>query len=169
MTGYVKEIYIADKAGGPMIAMAKTSAESNKGLVGDRYHSAVGRWSNSGHQPDFNLTLIEGENIAEFQRQGVLLAAHEFRRNIVTTGINLNELTGKRFRIGNVSCQGIRLCEPCLYLEKLTGIKLVTPMTHKGGLRVQLLTDGRIKVADLIAISDQPASSNRDAAEYRHS
>jgi MOSC domain-containing protein YiiM len=165
----VKEIYIAEKAGGPMIAKTKTSAESNKGLVGDRYHSAVGRWSDSGHKPDFNLTLIEDENIAEFHRQGISLAAHEFRRNIVTTGINLNELEGRRFLIGNVTCQGIRLCEPCLYLEKLTGIKLVKTMTHKGGLRVQLLTDGRIEIGDPITISDRPASSNRDEAEYHHS
>jgi len=169
MTGRVKGIYIAENAGGPMISLTRTNAESNKGLVGDRYHSAVGRWSDSGHKPDFNLTLIENENIVEFQRQGIALAAHQFRRNIVTTGINLNELEGRRFLIGNVICLGIRLCEPCLYLEQLTGIKLIKPMTHKGGLRVQLLTDGHIKLGDPITTSGQLASSKPDEAEYQHS
>jgi MOSC domain-containing protein YiiM len=86
---------------------------------------------------------------------GGLLPPEEARRNIVTRGIDLNALVGKRFRVGDVDCFGARLCEPCAHLERLTA-RAGTPGTlhaliHRGGLRADVLTDGEIRAGDAIA------------------
>ena len=67
------------------------------------------------------------------------------RRNVLTRGIDVNALVGRRFRIGDVLCDGLRLCEPCVHLDRLSGPGLLRPLIHKGGLRVDVLTDGDIR------------------------
>ena len=47
---------------------------------------------------------------------GSRLGAAEARRNLVTRGISLNPLVGRRFTVGEVECEGRRLCEPCAHL-----------------------------------------------------
>ena len=78
-------------------------------------------------------------------------AAVETRRNVVTRGIALNHLVGKRFRVGEVLLQGIRLCEPCDHLESLTRPGVRQALLHRGGLRAQILEGGVIRVGDPIA------------------
>src|SRR6266478_6283664 len=70
----------------------------------------------------------------------------ESRRNLTTRGVRLNELVGKEFWIGEVVARGVELCEPCTHLVRLTGKQLIKPLTHRGGLRADLLTSGRINV-----------------------
>ena len=62
-----------------------------------------------------DLTLIEAEVVDELG-----LPPAEARRNVVTRGIDLNALVGRRFRVGEVECVGRRLCEPCAHLQRLT-------------------------------------------------
>jgi MOSC domain-containing protein YiiM len=68
------------------------------------------------------------------------------RRNVLTRGIDVNALAGRTFRIGEVLCEGRRLCEPCVHLDRLGGPGLLRPLIHKGGLRVDILTDGEIRL-----------------------
>ena len=86
---------------------------------------------------------------------GGRLAPEEARRNIVTRGVDLNALVGKRFRVGEVECLGQRLCEPCAHLERLTALAgkpgSLRALIHKGGLRADVLSDGAIRVGDRIA------------------
>ena len=70
--------------------------------------------------------------------------------NGVDLGVPLNHLVGREFLIGDVRCRGIRLCEPCSHLEKITGKEVVKALTHRGGLRAQVLTDGVLQVGDEI-------------------
>ena len=72
----------------------------------------------------------------------------EARRNIVTRGIALNGLVGRRFRLGSAECIGRRLCEPCAHLERLARPGLLRPLVHRGGLRADIVVDGRIRVGD---------------------
>ena len=72
------------------------------------------------------------------------------RRNVVTRGIDLNALVGRRFRVGDVECLGQRLCEPCAHLERLTVPGTLRGLIHRGGLRADVLTDGTISVGDTI-------------------
>ena len=81
---------------------------------------------------------------------GIELMAGESRRNITTRGVALNHLVGREFRIGEIRARGLRLCEPCSHLEKLTGKRLIKGLLHRGGLRAQILTAGDVRVGDEI-------------------
>ena len=91
---------------------------------------------------------------------GIELMAGESRRNITTRGVALNHLVGKEFRIGEIRARGLRLCEPCSHLEKLTGKRLIKGLLHRGGLRAQILTAGDVRVGDEITAVATPAGRN---------
>ena len=148
--GTVESIHIASAAQQPTQALAQVVAIPDVGLEGDRYALKQGTFYKP--QPDFELTLIEAEAIEALRRDyDVALDAGEARRNIVTRGVPLNHLVGSEFHIGDVRLRGIRLCEPCDHLQKLTGKTLIKGLRHRGGLRAQILTRGTIRVGDSIA------------------
>jgi MOSC domain-containing protein YiiM len=145
--GKVESIYIAAAAQGPMQAVAEAVAIPGEGLAGDRYALKLGTFYKP--EPDYELTLIEVEAIEAIQREyGVELDAGDARRNLVTRGVALNHLVDKEFTIGDVRIRGIRLCEPCDHLERLTGKPLIKALRHRGGLRAQILTPGTIHAGD---------------------
>ncbi len=81
------------------------------------------------------------------------MAAGDARRNIATRNVPLNHLVGKEFVIGDVRIRGIRLCEPCDHLEKVTGKPVIKGLLHRGGLRAQILTRGAIPVGDGVSVA----------------
>ena len=88
--------------------------------------------------------MVEAEALEE---AGLPFA--EARRNVVVRGLALNDLVGRRFRIGEVELWARRLCEPCSHLEKLTERDgLMRELAGRGGIRVDVLTDGEIAVGD---------------------
>lgn len=148
MSARVIAIFISPAATVLPHSVTEADARSHRGLVGDRYHDGCGTftdWEPKG--PGREITLIEGEVIDELQ-----LDAAELRRNFITQGIRLNDLVGKRFRIGDVLIEGIRLCPPCSHLNKVTGKDLLRPLENRGGLRADILFDGVINVGDEIHI-----------------
>jgi MOSC domain-containing protein YiiM len=133
-----------------MRAVQQAEAIPGVGLEGDRYANRQGTFYKP--EPDFELTLIEAEAIEALGREyGVELAPGEARRNVVTRGVPLNHLVGREFRIGAVKIRGIRLCEPCDHLQRLTGHPVIKGLRHRGGLRAQILSQGAIRVADLVS------------------
>jgi MOSC domain-containing protein YiiM len=147
--GTVESIYIASIAQGPTHALAEVAATPGAGLAGDRYALKSGTFYKP--EPDYELTLIEAEAIEALRRDyHVELPAGEARRNIVTRDVPLNHLVGKEFAIGDVRIRGIRLCEPCDHLQKVTGKAVIKGLLHRGGLRAQILTAGTIRVGDEI-------------------
>ena len=63
-------------------------------------------------------------------------------------GIDLNDLVGREFRIGNVRCRGVEPADPCVYLEKLLDKPVVAALAGRAGLRAAILEDGEIAVGD---------------------
>lgn len=128
-------------------------AVSGRGLEGDRYF-----YSGEGTQPerDRELTLVALEALEALESEhGIELTAAETRRNVATRGIDLNQLEGRRFRVGEVECEGIELCEPCSHLQKLTKPGVLRGLVHRGGLRAAILNDGEIAVGDPVeALTD---------------
>jgi len=120
---------------------------ANKGVVGDRHFSDY-------NDPFCQLTLIESENIDYYNlKYGLNIPYVEFRRNIVTEGIRLNELVGKKLRIGNVEVEAVDLCRPCRHLtEILCQDNILKEFLRKGGLRCQILSSSIIKIGDEIII-----------------
>lgn len=148
LRGRVEAIAVAPVREAPMVALAEAHARPGRGLEGDRYHDRAGTFSGSGGSGR-DLTLIDAEALAAVSpRDGVVRGA---RRNVVTSGIDLNALVGRRFRVGEVECAGRRLCEPCAHLERLAGGGMLRPLVHRGGLRADVLSAGTIRVGDEIA------------------
>jgi MOSC domain-containing protein YiiM len=148
-SGVVEAIHIADAAGAPVRATEAVEAIAGVGLDGDRYAAGLGRYDDARVSRD--LTLVESEAIEALTREhGIELAPGETRRNITTRGIALNDLLGRRFFVGEVLCQGTRLCEPCQYLADLTGKPLLRALVHRGGLRADILRGGVIREGDQV-------------------
>ena len=146
-TGTIELIYIAPRATEPTQSVNEVLAIPGVGLDGDRYALRQGTFFKP--EPDFELTLIEAEAIEALKRDyNVELAPGESRRNLVTRGVALNHLVGRDFQIGEVKAHGIRLCEPCSHLQRLTGKSVIKGLLHRGGLRAQILTQGAIRVGD---------------------
>jgi MOSC domain-containing protein YiiM len=149
----VDSIYIAAAAKAPTTNMNAIRAVPGKGLEGDRYFRGIGTFSKH-PAGDNELTLIEIEALEALKRESqVEIAPGEARRNVVTRGVALNHLVGRDFRIGSVSLRGIRLCEPCSHLEKLTRAGVKAGLVHRGGLRAEILTEGVIRPGDPIFLS----------------
>ena len=120
---------------------------ANKGVVGDRHFDNY-------NDPYCQLSLIEAENIDEYNLKfGLNIPYLDFRRNIITKGIKLNDLVGKKLSIGNVEVEGIDLCRPCRHLtEMLNQENILKEFLRKGGLRCQILSSSQIKVGDSIKV-----------------
>src|SRR5437763_16044003 len=111
--GSVEAIHISPATGEPVQALGFVRATSGVGLEGDRYALGRGHYSYD-LRVSRDLTLVEAEVVEALEREhGIVLAPGETRRNITTRGVRLNELVGMRFSVGNVLCEGTRLCEPC--------------------------------------------------------
>jgi MOSC domain-containing protein YiiM len=147
--GTLISINISPAAEAKMQSVDEVRAVPGRGLEGDRYFAGSGSFSKP--QPDRELTLIEAEAIealrAEFQVEYDLGAS---RRNLVTRGVPLNHLVGKEFWIGEIKARGLRLCEPCAHLQRLSHPKVLPGLVHRGGLRAQILTEGTIRVGQTI-------------------
>jgi MOSC domain-containing protein YiiM len=142
--GRVEGIYVTPEHGELPQPVDSVRALAGRGLEGNRYffdEAPSGR----------ALTLIAAEAVEEMEREhGISIEARESRRNVVTRGIDVNELVGKRFRVGAVECEGVELCEPCTTLEGMTKPGVIKGLAHRGGLNADILSDGEISVGDAV-------------------
>ena len=126
-----------------------TSVEviANQGVKGDRHF-------NEFNDPYNQLSLIESENIDYYNiKYGLNISYIDFRRNIVTKGIQLNDLVGKKILVGDVELEGIDLCRPCKHLSETLGQEnIIKEFLRRGGLRCKILTSSCIRVGDKISI-----------------
>ena len=131
-------------------ARAGARDRAGHGLEGDRYAAGEGTFSVAGGRGN-DLTLIAGEVLEALELpDGRPLSGAEARRNIVTRGLDLNALVGRRFRIGELELIGRRRCEPCAHLQRLTRPGVLRELVHRGGLRADLITSGTLRVGDSI-------------------
>ena len=120
---------------------------ANQGIVGDRHFKEF-------NDPFNQLSLIESENIDYYNiKYGLNIPYIDFRRNIITKGIQLNDLIGKKFQIGKVELEGVDLCRPCRHLcEVLNQDNIIKEFLRRGGLRCQILSSSSIEVGNKIKV-----------------
>lgn len=150
----VQAIFICPEMGDKMELLEKVNAIEGAGLEGDRYATGKGAYSKSKPPKIRHVSFISEEAIAiaNADLEDKFLA-QETRRNILTIGIDLNSLVGKKFRIGDVEFLGIELCDPCDRPTKLAGkTNFKSAFENKGGLRAEILSSGEICVGDDIII-----------------
>ncbi len=157
--GTVVSIHVAPEQAAPMETRTEARAVPGRGLEGDRYFLGTGFYSNKPGFGGREVTLIETETLDALEgdvvgvdgaRLGIKLAAAASRRNIATAGVPLNHLVDREFWVGAVLMRGTRLCEPCAHLEGLTERGVMSALVHRGGLRARILTEGIVRVGDVI-------------------
>tara|TARA_B100001778_G_C18376584_1_gene533258 strand:+ start:143 stop:589 length:447 start_codon:yes stop_codon:yes gene_type:complete len=131
----------------PINEVSSINVLANKGVVGDRHFKEF-------NDPYNQLTLIESENIDYYNTKYSLNIPYvDFRRNIITKGIKLNDLVGKKILVGKVELEGIDLCRPCKHLSEVLGQEnIIKEFLRKGGIRCQILTTSSIKISDKISV-----------------
>ena len=135
----VEAIHVGPDEAGPLRSVESATAVPGKGLEGDRH------FHNEGGGPGQALTLVEAEEV-----ENAGLGEGETRRQVTTRGVRLNDLVGKRFRVGEVECYGSHLCEPCAHLEGMTRPGIIKDLAHRAGINADILVGGVIRVGDSI-------------------
>ena len=143
----VIQIGIHESKGDEVRAIDTVEAIKGKGLVNNRHFK-------ENNEKKSQITLIEIENINYYNKiSKTQIASINFRRNIITSGIKLNELLNKEFYIGKVRVKAHDLCRPCKYLQELLKQNnIIKEFLHKGGLRCEILTSGKICIGDKITL-----------------
>lgn len=152
--GTLVAIFTAPASGEPMLDLPRIEATAACGLAGDRYATNIARHER-GYTKIRHVTLIEEETVAALQRDHEIdVAPILLRRNLLTRGVPLAHLIGRRFRIGAVVLEGTELAEPCQYLADLIGHPVLKPLLHRGGIRAAIVTGGALHAGDEIAPLD---------------
>ena len=146
----MSEVYklgISENNNKPINEVRSIEVLANQGVIGDRHFKEF-------NDPYNQLSLIESENIDYYNIRYGLNSPHiDFRRNVITKGIQLNDLVGKKILVGNVKLEGVDLCRPCRHLSEVLGQEnIIKEFLRGGGLRCQILTSSSIKINDKISI-----------------
>jgi MOSC domain-containing protein YiiM len=145
VSGVVEQIAISSDRAALPAPVPRVCAVPGRGLEGE-YH-----WSES-PEPGESLTLIAAEALERLRADtGIELSHEASRRNLLTRGVDLNALVGRRFTVGAVECEGVELCQPCNHLAKLTERGVLRGLVHRGGLRADILSGGEIAAGDAVA------------------
>ena len=149
MAGRVEAIFISAEHGDLPGPVDRVQAHAGRGLEGNRYY-----WSDGDAPAGQAVTLIAAEALETVAGEGLMTVdPAALRRNVLTRGIDVNALVGKRFRIGEVECEGVELCEPCRDLESMTQPGLIKAFVHRAGLNADILNDGVISVGDAVVLA----------------
>jgi MOSC domain-containing protein YiiM len=141
--GRVEAIFISAERGDLPHPVESAQAVAGKGLEGNRYFD-TGR-------PEQELTLIEAEQLERVAvEDGLDIDAAATGRNLLTRGVDLNALVGKRFRVGAIECRGIELCEPCATMQARTRPGVIKALAHRAGLNAEILVGGELRPGDAV-------------------
>ena len=140
-------LFTAPAAGAPMRAHESVEVVAGLGIPGDRYATRLGHWSDPQWR-DQQLTLVSAELLEELG-----LEPQALRRNIVVRGMDLNDLIGLEFGIGEAVMRGQRICAPCGYIGRLNDRPgLFNELDGRGGIRVSVVGGGIIRVGDELRV-----------------
>jgi MOSC domain-containing protein YiiM len=146
---FVEQIYVVSRGGQPMQPVAEVEAVEGRGLAGDRYFMRTGYWTDD---DECQVTLIEAEGLDEI-RGTVQVSAGQHRRNIVTRGIDLQDLAGKTFSIGDAVLEYDRPRPPCRYIQSVSEAGMTKALGRdRGGICARVVTSGTIHVNDRIEV-----------------
>lgn len=148
MPGKVEEIFVTTQGSAAMESVEEVETVEGGGIKGDRYYEGTGFWTQYGDV--CQVTLIEGEHLDEIEEQGLTIKSGEHRRNIVTRGVDLLALRGKRFRIGEVVLEYDRSRPPCKHVQDLSERGMTRALKNRGGICARVVEAGAIRPGDEI-------------------
>lgn len=135
------------------LSVNEVRLEAGRGVLGDHYRNPEG---------PRQVTLIQSENlaaVASYLRKDHVDPSW-VRRNIVTSGINLLALKGRRLRVGEAILEVTGECHPCSRMEENLGVGGYNAMRGIGGITARVLQSGLVRVEDSVeAVPDEPQAS----------
>jgi MOSC domain-containing protein YiiM len=161
--GAVTEIWLTPTTAAPMRRVPSARLLAGRGLEGDRYALGGGTWAG---YPDLEkqLTLIDADDVAALAREtDAPLGPGDLRRNLVTSGVDLPSLVGAWFAVGDALLFGTKRCPPCTHLERLTGVRLIKAMVHRGGINAAVFAGGPVREGDAVRRVSEEEAARRGA------
>jgi MOSC domain-containing protein YiiM len=161
--GAVTEIWLTPTTAAPMRRVPSARLLAGRGLEGDRYALGGGTWAG---YPDLEkqLTLIDADDVAALAREtDAPLGPGDLRRNLVTSGVDLPSLVGAWFAVGDALLFGMKRCPPCTHLERLTGVRLIKAMVHRGGINAAVFAGGTVREGDAVRPVSEAEAARRGA------
>ena len=147
---FIENIFVAPDGGVDMRSVEQVEAVEDSGLRGDRYAEGTGYWV---PVDVCQVTLIEGEDLEAIQSTtGVRVVNGEHRRNLVTRGVRLGELLGRRFQIGEAVLEYDRPRPPCRYIASITEWGMTNALAGRAGICARVVQSGVIRRQDAIVI-----------------
>lgn len=143
----IKQIFISPASGGDLLELSQVMAVAGKGLEGDRNFRETA-------DDNQNAVTLISEDAVQICRQriGRDFPIEQFRRNLIVSGVELNQLVNLQFRVGDAVFTGYELCHPCQYLSGLLGADMLAGLADCGGLRAKITRSAIIKCGDKITI-----------------
>lgn len=150
MMGSVQDIFISFQGGASMTRVEQTEALAGQGLRDDRYCNRIGYYSGT---DECQVTIIGAEDLEEIEKStGVAVSEGQHRRNIVTRGVNLEELRGQKFQVGEAVLEYDRPRPPCSYIQSITEPGMTKALVNRGGLCARVVKSGVIREDDTVVI-----------------
>ncbi len=147
--GRISGLFIGAEDGGPIESRMEIVTVAGHGVEGDRYYQSD---KAEPHDDTLEITLFEAEAVEEGNdKAGLGLEPADLRRNVMTNGVHLRDLIGKKFRVGEVTLEGLQDNPPCRRLEKLVGKPLLKPLIERGGIRARIVEGGSIRIGDALS------------------
>lgn len=124
----------------PAVEVATIECVAGRGIRGDRYFD---------HKDDYKgqITFFSSE---VFEQLCAILPVRERtpslpRRNVITRGVDLNELIGQEFEVQGVRFFGTEESRPCHWMERVIAPGAQAFLKGRGGLRARILNDGTLR------------------------
>lgn len=162
--GIIERIYIAPGKRRKVKRIESAELEAGSGIVGDRYHALALQYVERDMPvPANHISFVEQEKLDEFiDRHALQVDYGDFRRSVITRGVDLNALVGQHFRVGEAVCYGVELCEPCSQLARIVHKAVLTEMRVSAGLRAIILESGSVRPGDgIYAVDEGLADASR--------
>ena len=124
-----------------IVAMREIECVAGRGVRGDRFFDFKNDYKGQ-------ITFFSSEMFEKICDQlGVTgKSAGAVRRNVITCGVDLNALIGRRFELQGVQFEGVCECSPCHWMDRVIGPGAEAALRDRGGLRARILTDGKLRV-----------------------
>jgi hypothetical protein len=125
-----------------VVSVPTVECVAGRGLVGDRFFGFKSGYK--GQITFFSAEVYESLCKAlgvEATPPSVL------RRNVITTGVDLNDWIGKTFSIQGVVFEGTEECRPCYWMDSAFAPGAEAAMRGQGGLRARILEGGTLRVS----------------------
>jgi len=124
----------------PIIEVGEVDCVSGRGLQGDRFFDYKDNYKGQ-------ITFFAWETYQAICRALAVAGKPPsvFRRNVITAGVELNDLIGREFELQGVRFRGTEECRPCYWMDQAFAPGANAFLRGRGGLRAAILSDGPLR------------------------